>query len=210
MSDRIQFAVSATPIETIASENTPTGDTDIIASEIGQSMGAGGDSVNLANYSGVVANQGFKDGAVGYKDTSVADGVVPTALTATDDPDFVYIENTGFKYSSPTVLGAITTDCIMVAISEQAWATGTYGGHCLSTDSGQIHYYGIAWLKPGQGIVLPYSANIITKMGANAGDFSNLGMAGTSSSNARLCVKTFTSAGAEATDGNAIKFLVVT
>jgi hypothetical protein len=208
MADHINFAVSAVPIEELTDEQSNT--VKVISGEVGRSLGGAGDSVDLSAYNGSGANQGFTNGAVVYKDTAIGDGTVPTALSAIDDPDFVYIKNTGHKYSSSSVLGATTTDCILVAISEQAWQSSTYGGYINGSNAGVIHYYGVAWLKPGQSIVLPYKATVLTKMGANATDFSGLNMAGDSSSNAKLCVKTFESDGTEATDGNAIEFLVVT
>ena len=133
MADHIHFNVSATPVEELTDEKSNT--IKVISGEVATALGGGGDSVDLTNYSLVVAQQGYKDGAVGYVDiTSAAGG---TALSAATEPNFVFIKNTGHRYSSATALGAVTTDCVMVTVKEVAWATGAQGGYSTSGDAGR-------------------------------------------------------------------------
>jgi len=212
MADHLDIKVSVTPIEELA-EEAGLETTSIIASDVLRVLGGSGTSEDLANYGGSAANQGYTAGTVNYFDTVVGDATVPTDLTATDSPDAIFIKNTGYKFSSVTVLGTATTDCVMVALEQVAWATGSQAGFSNEADSGEIHYYEIGWLKPGQAMVFPLGAvkNSITKMGAIAGDLTPMNKAGSSSlGSAAVVLKTFTSAGAEATDGNAVEYLVVT
>ncbi len=206
MADHIDFAVSATPIEELADEQSNT--VRVISGEVGQSLGSGGSSVDLSAYNGSGANQGFTGGAVVYKSISHSAG--GTAISATNLPDFVYVENTGYKYSSATVLGAVTTDCISVVIKVDAYSNGVSSGFMDDTgDAGQDHYFEVAWLKPGQGVVLPCGSGI-TQFGSNAGDLSRMNDTANTSGITTLYARTFTSAGSAASSANAIKFLVVT
>lgn len=207
MSDRIQFAVSATPIETLASENTPTGDTDIIASEVGVILGGSGDSVTLDGYEDAAATQGYLNATVNYLDITHAAGGTQIRSGTTD---FIFIKNTGHKFSSVTALGAVTTDCVMVVIKEVAYSTGVDGGFVSSSDSAEDHFYEVAWLKPGQAIVLPAGAaiNTMTQFGSNTNDLSQIGQT-SAYGQERIFGRTFQSDGSAATDGNAVEFLAV-
>ena len=205
MSDRIQFAVSITPIETLTTENST--DQDIIASEVGKSLGGGGDSVSLDGYEDVVATQGYADGAVGYLSVTHSAGGTQVRSGATD---FIFIKNTGFKYSSASVLGAVTTDCILIVIKEVAYSAAVDGGYQTSAGTPQDHFYEIAWLQPGQGILLPCgSSNLsITSFGSNANDLSPIGQT-SGNGQARVFARTFTSIGGLAASANALEFLAV-
>lgn len=214
MSDRIKFAVSVTPIETLTDENAGT--RDIVASEVGKSLGGGGDSLAIANYTGVADAQGYKDAAVNYRSASHSAG--GTALTSTQ-PDFVFIKNTGHKYSSETVLGAETTDVVIVAIRTPAYVNGAMSGW-VADDAGDAvsdvgllypHYFEIAWLQPGQSIVLPLGCNnkSVSQFGSNADDLSYIN-ANLETGAAQLYVKTVVAAGTVAASANAVEFLAVT
>jgi len=193
MSDRIQFAVSVTPIETLATENLT--DKDIISSEVGGTLGGGGDSTSLTSYGGTAVNQGYLNGAVSYLDVTHSEGGV--ALSAERSPDFVFVKNTGHKYSSTTVLGAATTDCIMIVVN----------------DLGNDLFYEIAWLKPGQAAIFPAAAanlvaTIAAQFGDTGGDLHPLNNNGGTDS--PLYARTYQADGNAATDGNALEYLVVT
>ena len=207
MADRIRFAVSATPIETITDENNVSH--DILASEVRHILRGNGDSQSLTNYSGVADVQGFKDAAVNYRSAGCGDG--GTALTTLDDPDFIFIKNTGHIYSNATALGAVTTDCVIVALQISGFDTGSAGGWYTAAGAAQTYFAAIAFLKPGQGIVLPYTATNITQFGAVAGDCSGLHSSGAGDNGViRLVVKTVNASGAAATTNNAVEFLAVT
>ena len=207
MADRIKFAVRCTPIETITDENAA--EHDIIASEVNRSLGGGGDSVDLANYTGTAANQGYKDAAVNYSTATHAAG--GTQLTAITTADFVFIKNTGYKFSSATVLGASTTDCVMVAISTSGYVSSSQAGWYTASQATQVHFFEVAWLKPGQGITIPLGASnlSVTQFGSNANDLSNLSSV-SAAGTATIYVRTFVAAGTAAASGNAVEYLVCT
>lgn len=213
MADFIQFKVSVTPIEEIAQE-AGLEVSKILASEVGVVLGGGGDSIDLADYSGTAVKQGYKDGAVEYLDAvHTAGGVaLATRITTADNGDFFFIKNTGFKYSSGTTLGVVTTDCVMIVIHVVKHRGGDTGGYVNSADADEDHFYEIAWLKPGQAIVLPVgAANLsITQFGSNTDDLTNLNHQNQLAETSEIYVKTIQSAGAAALDGNAVEFLAVT
>ena len=206
MADRINYSVSATPIETLTGENSV--DVDVLAQEVNTTLSAGGDSVSLADYSGAVGSQGYANGAVGYLSITHSAGGTQVRSGATD---FIFIKNTGFKYSSATVLGVVTTDCIQVVIKEVAYSNLVDGGYQTSAGVAEDHFYEVAWLKPGQGIVLPCAASnlSITSFGSNANDLSSLG-ATSANGQARVFARTFTSVGGLAASANALEFLACT
>lgn len=190
MSDRITFAVSAIPIETLTTENSTS--KDVIASEINRSLSGTGESESLTDYSLTAAQQGYKDGTVNYFDAVHTSG--GAQLSTERSPDFIFIRNTGFKYSSATTLGAVTKDCVMVAIE----------------DASNALYYEVAWLKPGQAIVLPGGGSkySIADFGGSGGDLHYLNTAG--GTDAPIFLRTYLPNGTAASDGNAVEFLLVT
>jgi len=190
MADHINFNVSATPVEELTDENSNT--VKVISGEVATALGGGGDSVDLTDYSGTAVKQGYKDGAVSYIDITHAAGGVQ--LTAERAPDFVFVKNTGYKFSSTTVLGAATTDCVMVVIK----------------DVGNTLFYEIAWLKPGQAALFPCGTTnlTITQFGSVGGDLHGLNSSG--GTDAPIFARTFLSDGSAASDGNALEYLIVT
>ncbi len=206
MADHITFNVSVTPIEELTEEQGGT--TKIVASEIATSLGGGGDSIDISNYSAAASSQGYKDAVVNYLDMTHSAGGTQIRSGGTD---CIFIKNTGFKFSSVTALGIVTTDCILVVVKELAYSSGVDGGFRSSGDANQDHFYEIAWLKPGQGIVLPLgSSNLsITQFGSNSSDLSSLGQT-SSSGQWRVFGRTYLSNGSAASDGNALEFLAVT
>ena len=209
MADRIKFAVRCTPIETITDENAA--EHDIIASEVNRSLGGGGDSVSLANYTGTAANQGYLNAAVNYKIATHSAG--GTALSATEG-DFVFIKNTGYKFSSATVLGASTTDCVMVVYKTLGWVSVSQSGWVEGqADGSQAHYFMLAWLKPGQSFILPggitTANNKFDLVSGNTAELSYINSDAADQGDTQIYCKTFTSTGTAATDGNAVEYLVV-
>ena len=135
MASRIEFAVSATPIATVAaSENVAV---DTIAADVGKSLG-GSASVTTGHTT------------VGYGSSTVAYGSVPAnggaKLQIGADAtayDFVFIKNPGFLYSSATALGAASTNNLLVHIETTATSA----------------WQQIASIPPGGAIVLPNFAS---------------------------------------------------
>jgi len=114
----IQFANSATPIETLTSEDGVT-TTNIIAGEIAGSLGGSG-SVVVTSYLGATAYQGIGgDVAPGvrYYVNCVDDSA--TQISAEATASFLMIKNTGKIYNSQTALGVtvpVTGDHVLVTL----------------------------------------------------------------------------------------------
>ena len=206
MADRIKFAVSATPVETITDENSASH--DILASEVLKQLGGGGDSLSLAAYNNSAANQGYLNATVNYSIATHSAG--GTQLTGIE-PDFIFIKNTGYKFSSTTVLGASTTDVVIVAIKTANYETAVQDGWYTQAESAIPHYFEIAWLQPGQAILLPLGCKnkSVTQFGSTANDLSDIGSAG-QYGQSLVYVKTVVAAGTAASSGNAVEYLAVT
>jgi len=208
MADHIVFKVKVTPIEELTDEQGNTVKT--ISGEVGVSLGGGGESVDIANYSGSASVQGYKGNAVNYIDATHSNG--GTALL-TAERDFIFIKNTGYKFSSTTVLGSVTTDYLMVAIREVAFGSGSDGGYQNSSNVAQIHFYEVAWLRPGAAVILPCGASNVgisdSQFGNNTNDLSSIGEA-SGDGQAKIYVRTYLSNGSAASDGNAVEYLSVT
>lgn len=210
MADRVVTLVAVTPIETLTDENSGTH--DIIASEVKKLLG-GSAETPVTDFSGTGTNQGYTGGAAFYREASYNAG--GTKLTGGNLGDFFFIKNTGYRYSSSSVLGAASTDCVIIAAkmpAHSAAGSGT-GGFLDTIGTERVHYIEIATLKPGQAILLPSSQAIgaVSQFGSYAGDMNPInqtdadGYDGGSS----LYVKTIASTGADSTASNAVEFLAV-
>jgi hypothetical protein len=205
MADRIIFAVSATPVETLTTENNTSW--DIIASEVNVILGGNGESVNLDGYEDVASSQGYSDGAVYYQQAAVVSG--GTVVISNIPRDFIFIKNTGHKYSTSSELGLATTDCVLIVMELPEYSGGAQDG--WTTGGGdKKHYYELAWLKPGQAIILPAGASSVglSQFGANTNDLSAL-CSSSQYGSGRILARTFTSIGGVAVSSNAVEFLAV-
>lgn len=149
--DKIQFAVSATPIEGVGAAQQGGATTFIIASETTGSIGGSGEVTALEtgfDSSGGVAH-GYASGAKQY--ISSASATTPTAFAALTGIEFVSIKHTGFAYSSATALGAVTTDYLTIRALNGS--DGTDVTDAAGIDNGEQPI--IAVLKAGEAIVLP-------------------------------------------------------
>ena len=208
MANRVKFGVSAVPIETLTDANGIT--YDILASEINVSLCGNGDSVGINAYNGTAASQGYLNATVNYVDAVHTAG--GTAIGVGDGFDFVFIKNTGYRFSSATVLGGASTDCIIVAILVESYLVGGRGGYITNGDVAVAHFFELAFLQPGQAIILPLGIKnkSVTQFGSNANDITKLGDgAGTQFETSKICVKTVQSDGTASTDGNAVEYLMV-
>ena len=117
MSDSIRYQISVVPVEEVADENAGTH--EVLAGEVNTTLGGSGTST-VTDYSGTASDQGYKDAAVNYLEAP--DGVGgEVAITTEATASFVYIENTGYVYSSATVLGAANTSrCVKVTANSGA------------------------------------------------------------------------------------------
>ena len=118
MASRVEFAVSATPIASVgASENVAV---DTIAADVKKSLGGSASVVTTHD------STGFGSGAAAYGNAAVSSG---SALTlGSGGYDFVFIKNTGKKYSSATALGDATTATLKVTFGSQEICSIPAGG----------------------------------------------------------------------------------
>ena len=100
MADKVTFAVSCTPQEELTNENSGT--IYVIASEVNKSLGGSG-AATCASYAGTAANQGYLNATVNYMEA--IDSADTTDISAEGTATFVFIKNTGYTFSSATVLG---------------------------------------------------------------------------------------------------------
>jgi hypothetical protein len=134
MSDQIRIGVYVEPREELTSENNTT--KDILASEVGRSLGATF-NIDITDYSGDANVQGYKDGEVNYREA--IDSANTTDVSSETTANFVYIENTGYEYSSATVLGSSLDKSIKVMF-------GTTNISILPSGAG------VAFVDPNSGI----------------------------------------------------------
>ena len=147
-SDKVQFAVSMTPLEMIGSSSEGSTQTFIVASEAYGSGGGSGEVTGLDIISGAGAGDGYDDGtryyqsaaAIAEDNASDAAGSHDLgAMDATTGIEFLYIKHTGFEYSSATALGVANTADVLSVLAY----------------FGADQYVCIARLKAGEAIVLP-------------------------------------------------------
>lgn len=125
MANRIEFAVSATPIATgTISEGV---EADTIAGDIRKTLGG---SASIATAHTTV---GYAAGVVAYDEAEVSGGSDSTL--GSGGYDFVFIKHTGHQYSTATALGAATASDTNLTV--------TLGSQLVCT------------LPPGGAIVLP-------------------------------------------------------
>ena len=109
MADSVQFSVSCTPVEELATENSGT--SNILASEVNTSLGGSG-AATVASYAGTAANQGYLNATVNYFEG--LDSSDSTDLSSETTATFIFIKNTGFTFSSATVLGASLSKALKI------------------------------------------------------------------------------------------------
>ena len=120
MADHVKYNISVTPIETLTSGDGAT-TTDIIAGEVAGTVGGSG--VSLAtNYQQTNIKQGYggSDAAPGVKYYVDADDANDTTSISTETAiKFLFIKNTGYTFSSTSVLGAANTLSVKVMAGTQ-------------------------------------------------------------------------------------------
>ena len=147
--DKVQFAVSMTPLEMVGTSSEGSTQNFIVASEAYGTGGGSGEVTGLDIISGAGDGDGYDDGARYYQSAaaSAEDDATNTVtnfdlgvMDATTGIEFLYIKHTGFEYSSATTLSstANTADTLSVLAAFAA-----------------DQYVTIARLKAGEAIVLP-------------------------------------------------------
>ena len=133
MASRVDFAVSCTPIVgQAAAGETPA--FEGLAVDVARSLGSSG-SVTVTWATTV----GYAAGAPANVTTGVTTGTGTTVGTLTSIK-FLYIKHTGYLFSSSSVLGAVTTDKVIVCCNSATVAAGIT----------------VAVLGPGDSICLPF------------------------------------------------------
>jgi len=100
MSDSIKYDISVEPREELTDENGNT--KTVISGEVYKTLGGSGVAV-VTDYSGTAAAQGYLNATVNYLECIDSDDTTDISSEAT--ASFVYIKNTGYTFSSATVLG---------------------------------------------------------------------------------------------------------
>jgi|TARA_R110002167_G_scaffold87677_2_gene236722 hypothetical protein len=148
MASRVEYAVSATPIVTVApGENT---EVDTIAVDVGKSIGGSGSSTVTWG-----TTVGYGSGSPVYVTTATnyAVGQTATSLGTFTDAKFIFVKHSGYLFSSSSALGAATTAKLKVCMIATIAAATT-----------------VAILNAGEAIILPYNvANTATLFVAGDG-----------------------------------------
>jgi len=108
MANRVEYAVSATPIRTIDGVAGKYAAQDVIEADVNKTLG--GDA-SIATAATDVTVVGFTAGTVAYGNCPASGKL---ALGAALAMDMVFIKNTGKKYSDATTLGAATTNDLIL------------------------------------------------------------------------------------------------
>lgn len=97
--NRVRYAISVTPVEQLTDENA--GIHDVIAGEVGKSLGGGGNSC-VNDYTELGDDQGYTNAKAYYR--RAPDGAA-VDISANTVCSFLMIKNTGKKYSTTDTLG---------------------------------------------------------------------------------------------------------
>ena len=157
MADKIQFSVSATPVEDVGASQQGSASNFIASSEAAGSIGGSGENT-IATFDGSGgATHGYQNGSKYYGSAAVG-ALATLSLSA---PDFAIVKHTGFQGDAGTTAGttANTTDILQVAVND--------GSNAVTA----------GYLASGQAIVLPLrgkASHVVQVRSLNA-DLSNNG-----------------------------------
>jgi hypothetical protein len=148
MASRIEYAVSATPIVSVAAGENQAVDT--ISADVGKTLGGSGSAT--VTWGSTV---GYGSGSPVYVTTATnyAVGQTATSLGTFTNAKFIFVKHSGYLYSSSSAVGAATTAKLKVCMVATIAAATT-----------------VAILNAGEAIILPYNvANTATLFGAGDG-----------------------------------------
>lgn len=120
MASRVEYAVSMTPVRTIAASGDYDAQ-DVIATDIGKSLGGSG---SVATTSADHGTTGYASKTVAYANAAVSGGAALQLGADATDYKMVFIKNTGKKYSTAIALGADTTATTGLVVTIEAVAEG--------------------------------------------------------------------------------------
>ena len=139
MANRVEYAVSATPVRTIAADPGKYAAQDVIEGDVNKTLGG---SASVTTGAADVTVLGFTAGAVEYGNCPASGKLALGGVTAMD---MVFIKNTGKTFSSSTVLGDTTADLLIV--------------HKEHVDNTFVE---ICRIPPGGAICLPHTPTLAT------------------------------------------------
>ena len=122
MASRVEYSVSMTPVRTVSGSGADYDDHDVIATDIGKSLGGSG-SIAIGDYSDHTT-VGYANKTVAYANAPVSGGTALQLGADAADYKMVFIKNTGKKYSTATALGADTTTTTGLVVTIEAVAGG--------------------------------------------------------------------------------------
>jgi len=112
MANRVEYAVSVTPVRTIAGVAGKYAAQDVIEADINKTLG--GSASTLVVGTANIEVEGFNEGAVAYGNCPASGRLaIGTANTAYEG---VFIKHTGHGFSSATVLGGASTSTNLLII----------------------------------------------------------------------------------------------
>ena len=136
MANRVDYAVSVTPIRTIAASSGQYAEQDVIEGDINKTLG-GSDSIETG--AATITVSGFSAGAVAYGNCP-ASGKLAISGTDNTAQDMLFIKHTGFQFSSATALGSASTASNKLEVF---------------VEHAEDAYTKICSIAPGGAIVLP-------------------------------------------------------
>jgi len=109
--DVIRIALSITPIEQLTDEND--GVHENVAGEIGKSLGGSAEAL-VSAYDTAAADQGYLNATVNYLEA--IDSADTTNISGEGAATMVFIKNTGYRFSTATVLGAALAKSLKIMV----------------------------------------------------------------------------------------------
>jgi len=149
MANRVEYAVSVTPVRTIAGVAGKYAAQDVIEADVNKTLG-GNDSV--ATGATDISVTGFTAGTVAYGNCPVSGGS-ELVIASNDACDMLFIKHTGYQFSDPTTLGAASTASIDLIVKLE-YTDGNFKEFCRISPGGAIALPKVPDLGSGMGFGL--------------------------------------------------------
>jgi len=150
MANRVEYAVSVTPIRTIAGVAGKYAAQDVIEGDVNKTLG-GSDSVVTG--SADIAVVGFSEGTVAYGNCPVSGGS-ELVIAANDACDVLFIKHTGYQYGADAeTLGTASTANIDLIVKLE-YSDGNFKEFCRISPGGAIALPKVPALGSGMGFGL--------------------------------------------------------
>lgn len=150
MANRVEYAVSVTPVRTILADAGKYAAQDVIEGDINKTLG-GSDSVVTGSTD--ISVTGFTEGAVAYGNCPVSGGS-ELVIAANDACDMLFIKHTGYQWGgNATTLGAASTASIDLIVKLE-YSDGNFKEFCRISPGGAIALPKVPDLGSGMGFGL--------------------------------------------------------